>query len=454
MAPFGAIPISFPYYYRMRVLIVKLSDLHFPAPAPESNLMGDEDDPFVPSNSVRPPQPSISTPVLSPQPTGSFNAAAASRTLSPQLTGGSGYRAPPPPPASRSPLPLAHPSAIPSPSPTSPASVPPQLTALRTEHATLSKSVSDLQTQGVSLEPQTIDAGKEIMDLQAKLISLRSTFESERGNVDKLQTRATEQASEKAKAQSDVISAESELSALRVEKDELDGQVMRDREDIRGMKRRMGELTDETAKLKEAVEKVKKEARQQQGLVTITKKQLATSEAARETTKRELAEAEQEVIKAQREAEEAKLAVEKSEREHAEEKSRSAGPGQFSFFLAGFSCRPDAHDLFVGPLPSLSLVYSDRYPGRYRLGRSGCHRPRRPLRRVARGAKGDPGDAQRSCRLLQHGRHYACCRRASGYQQGGREALDRRRDGHWRRRRCRCRRWSGRCWCHRHILGR
>jgi epidermal growth factor receptor substrate 15 len=195
----------------------------------------------------------------------------------------------PPTPAPRSAMSTPQPPpAPPSHSSRSPAPPPPELTKLRTEHGTLSSSVSNLQTTGLDLENQTLEHNKEIMDLQAKLISLRSTFESENGNVEKLRKKANEQAEEMKTMSQDMIRAESELSGLRQEKDALDGQIMRDREDVREMKRRMVEIGEETIKMKAAVEKVKKEARQQKGLVTITKKQLSTSEGEREKTTREL----------------------------------------------------------------------------------------------------------------------------------------------------------------------
>ncbi len=86
----------------------------------------------------------------------------------------------------------------------------------------------------------------------------------------------------------DVIREESELSALKAEKDELEQALMRDREDVRDMKKRMNDVQTETKSLKEQLEKLRKEARQQKGLVAISKKQLATAEAEQDTTASEI----------------------------------------------------------------------------------------------------------------------------------------------------------------------
>ncbi|KAL7414092.1 hypothetical protein BDY24DRAFT_414779 [Mrakia frigida] len=169
---------------------------------------------------------------------------------------------------------------------------PPELTKLRTENSTLSRSVSDLQSSGLTLENQTLETAKEIMDLQAKLVGLRATHESEKGNVDKLKLKAEEQAAKLKEISGELIRAESELSGLRGEKTELDGQLMRDKEDIREMKRRMVEVAEETTQLKAQVEKVKRDARQQKGLLAITKKQVGTAETEKEKSVVALGEAE------------------------------------------------------------------------------------------------------------------------------------------------------------------
>lgn len=219
----------------------------------EEDLLGD-DDPFTPAPAAPTPAPQV-----------------ISRTPSKPPGPPSTIRSPPPPPP---------------PAPTA------ELTQLRTDHASLSSQVADLQSTGSTLEIQTLETKKELMDLQAKLISLRSTHQSEKGNVDKLQSRVNEQAAELKALQSELISAESELSGLRAHKNELDGQIMGDKEEIRGMKRRLAEVGEETIGLKIQLEKARKEARQQRGLVAITTKQLATSEAEKEKTLAGLAEVE------------------------------------------------------------------------------------------------------------------------------------------------------------------
>ena len=191
---------------------------------------------------------------------------------------------------------LAPPAPARSPAPSNsrspPPPPPPELAKLRTETSTLSRSVSDLQSSGLTLENQTLETAKEIMDLQAKLVGLRATHDSEKGNVDKLKAKAAEHATQLKTLSSDLIRAESELSGLRGEKTDVDGQMMRDKEDIREMKRRMVEIGEQTTQLQAQVEKAKRDARQQKGLLTITKKQVGTAEADKDKATAALADAE------------------------------------------------------------------------------------------------------------------------------------------------------------------
>lgn len=107
-----------------------------------------------------------------------------------------------------------------------------------------------------------------------------------------MRVRLGEQTTRLQQLQSDVIAAESDLSAMRSEEDELGQGLLRDKEEVRGLQKRMKEIEDEKAGLKLLLEKLRKEARQQKGLVTIAKKQLSTAEGSRESLQKDIKEAE------------------------------------------------------------------------------------------------------------------------------------------------------------------
>ncbi|SNX86642.1 related to EDE1 protein involved in endocytosis [Melanopsichium pennsylvanicum] len=140
------------------------------------------------------------------------------------------------------------------------------------------KVVSDLQSKRGTLESSVATNASTIAELESRLATVRSQHETESKLVKDLEERQQKQNDELKTLREDVIREESELSALKAEKDELEQALMRDREDVRDMKKRMNDVQTETESLKEQLEKLRKHARQQKGLVAISKKQLATAE--------------------------------------------------------------------------------------------------------------------------------------------------------------------------------
>lgn len=141
------------------------------------------------------------------------------------------------------------------------------------------KAVLDLQSKRSTLESSIANDASTIADLESRLATVRAQHETETKLVKDLEERQQKQSVELKELRENVIRDESELSALKAEKDELEQALMRDREDVRDMKKRMNDVQAETKSLKEQLEKLRKDARQQKGLVAISKKQLATAEA-------------------------------------------------------------------------------------------------------------------------------------------------------------------------------
>lgn len=86
-----------------------------------------------------------------------------------------------------------------------------------------------------------------------------------------LTARTNEQTATLKKLQADVISAESELSALKSEKDEIGQALLRDKEEVRAMQKRMRKVGDEAKAPRTELERLRKEARQQKGMTPSAK---------------------------------------------------------------------------------------------------------------------------------------------------------------------------------------
>ena len=107
--------------------------------------------------------------------------------------------------------------------------------------------------------------------------------------LDSLQIRKKEQTALLDRSRHELITAESDLSSLRVDRTELEGNFLRDKEEVREMQKRLSSCREEEVKLKEVLEGLKKEGRRGKGRVAIEKKMLAGKEAELEVLKKEIA---------------------------------------------------------------------------------------------------------------------------------------------------------------------
>jgi epidermal growth factor receptor substrate 15 len=148
--------------------------------------------------------------------------------------------------------------------------------------------------------------------MQTQLSSAKAAYESESKHLATLRERFSVQAAEIQKARHELITAESDVSGMRAEKAEIEGGLLRDKEEVRALQRRMKEVGTEIDVLKLEAEKARKDAKQQKGLLAIAKKQLSQREAERAKVEKELEEAnlENAATTQEREAAEAELAKE------------------------------------------------------------------------------------------------------------------------------------------------
>ncbi|KAH9447005.1 hypothetical protein MJO28_015983 [Puccinia striiformis f. sp. tritici] len=138
--------------------------------------------------------------------------------------------------------------------------------------------LSTLRDERSRLETETGSTAEQIKTLELKLSTVRQAHQTELPIVEELRRRQVDQRSTISKLTSDVITAESEFSSLKLEKEQIEGNILRDKEEIRDMKKRMSSLEEETQRLKSNLEILKKDSRLQKGLIAIGKKQVLTVE--------------------------------------------------------------------------------------------------------------------------------------------------------------------------------
>ncbi|KAG6910926.1 hypothetical protein DXG01_006609 [Tephrocybe rancida] len=157
------------------------------------------------------------------------------------------------------------------------------------------RALDTLKNERAQSDERLANQTLQLEGLQAQLTTAKTAFETETKTLASIRERYTAQTAEMQKVTEELIRAESDLSAVRVEKAEVEGAYMRDREDTRELQRKMTEVSQLIEATKVEVEKAKKDAKQQKGLLAIAKKQLSAKEAERAKAEKELEEAAAEV---------------------------------------------------------------------------------------------------------------------------------------------------------------
>lgn len=165
------------------------------------------------------------------------------------------------------------------------------------------KSLQAAKSERENLESTLAAQAAQLSALQTQLASAKASFETETTLLNNLRERHAAQTAEIQKAREELITSESDLSAIRVEKAELEGSFLRDKEEVRELNKKVIEITSQIATTKQEVEKIKKEAKQQKGLLAIARKQFATKESEKAKANEELEEAETDLANATKEIE-------------------------------------------------------------------------------------------------------------------------------------------------------
>ncbi|QRV89588.1 calcium binding protein [Ceratobasidium sp. AG-Ba] len=152
-------------------------------------------------------------------------------------------------------------------------------------------------------------AAAELAQLKEQLSRASAARASEENHLAEVRARKAQQDADLAKTREELIHVESQASALRLERGEIEGGVLRDKEELRGVQKRVREVAEEAEKMKAELEKIKREARQVKGLLAIARKQLTTGEGEKAKVQTEVDEAREEVESAQKELEDVERQV-------------------------------------------------------------------------------------------------------------------------------------------------
>ena len=153
------------------------------------------------------------------------------------------------------------------------------------------RSLTAAREERSALEQTLADQASQLSSIQTQLSSAKAAYETEINLLATFKERHSTQVADIQNTRKELIGAESDLSAIRVEKAEIEGAFLRDKEEARELHKRMVETGKQAEALKADVERLKKEAKQQKGLLAIARKQLSTKESEKSKAEREHAEA-------------------------------------------------------------------------------------------------------------------------------------------------------------------
>ena len=167
------------------------------------------------------------------------------------------------------------------------------------------RSLDTVKNERADIERRLAEQAAELSGLQTQLTAARTAYETETKLLVTLRERYANQNADISKARHELITAESDVSALRLEKNDVQNTLLRDKEEVRELQKKMAAAGAEIETIKVEIERAKRDAKQQKGLSAIARKQLAAREAEKAKVEGERSEAETELVEAIKEKDEA-----------------------------------------------------------------------------------------------------------------------------------------------------
>jgi epidermal growth factor receptor substrate 15 len=175
------------------------------------------------------------------------------------------------------------------------------------------RSLETAKADRQKVEQNLAEQAAQLSSLQTQLSSAKAAYETETKLLSTLRERLSNQSADIQKTREELIRSESDLSAVRVEKAEVEQAFLRDKEEARDLHRKMIEAGQQADAIKAEVEKVKRDAKQQKGMLAVARKQLAAKESDRSKAQAELDEANVELDSTTKEREEVEAELAKEE---------------------------------------------------------------------------------------------------------------------------------------------
>ncbi|KAF2462302.1 hypothetical protein BDY21DRAFT_389917 [Lineolata rhizophorae] len=153
---------------------------------------------------------------------------------------------------------------------------------------TLRTQMQEVQSKKQSTEGDISGVSTQKRDLELRLAQFRTQYEQEVKHVKTLEDRLTASRNETRKLQQDLAMIEGSYQDLQSQHRQISTALEADQRENASLKERIRQLNGEIGQLRPQLEKMRADARQQKGMVSINKKQLQTNEGERDKIKSEM----------------------------------------------------------------------------------------------------------------------------------------------------------------------
>ena len=174
-----------------------------------------------------------------------------------------------------------------------------RLTNDTTELANMSNQIGNLRNQmeatqnkKVATQADLTASANQKRDLEQRLQQFRAQYEVEVKSVKEMEQQLAASRDSTKKLGQDLAMLEGTQQDLQTQHNTISQQLQADQQENASLKQKMSQMNAEISRLKPEIEKMKLDARQQKGLVSINKKQLATNETERDRLQSEKADLE------------------------------------------------------------------------------------------------------------------------------------------------------------------
>ena len=163
-----------------------------------------------------------------------------------------------------------------------------ELANMSNQMTTLRNQMQEVQNKKEATQSDLNSVTNQRRELEVRLSQFKTTYEQEVKAVKTLEDRLAASRNETRKLQQDIAMLEGTYQDLQTQHRQVGGALEADQRENANLKERIRQLNAEVAQLRPQLEKMRTDARQQKGMVSINKKQLATNEGERDKIKNEM----------------------------------------------------------------------------------------------------------------------------------------------------------------------